>query len=170
MTRLKSLPLAAGALILSGGAVLAFSALPSAAGPGLATASAAAGRTVPARSVSVDPPAIDPAVDSAADLPDAASHGATVSTIATSDDPTTATNRRADVSAAAKDNHGQTVAAAHKPSTAGKPDSAGKPDGAGAPDGAGKPAGAGKPDDPGIPADPGAPDGAGKPEGLPARP
>jgi hypothetical protein len=164
MTRLKSLPFAVGALVLSAGAVLAFSALPSAAGPGLATAIDAAGRTVPARDVSVDPPAVVPAVESAEDLPDAASHGAAVSTVATSDDPTPDTNRGADVSAAAKANHGQTVAAGHKS------DSAGKPDGAGAPDGAGKPAGAGKPDDPGVPTDPGAPDGAGKPEGVPVRP
>ncbi len=88
------------------------------------------------------------------DLPDAATHGADVSTVATSDDPTPDTNRGADVSAAAKDNHGQIVAASHKPAEVGKPDNAGKPEGAG------------QPDDPGKPTDPGAPDGAGRPEGA----
>jgi hypothetical protein len=154
MTRLKSLPLALGVLILSAGAVFAFTTLPSAAGPGLERASEAAGRAVPARPASIDAPAEDVVTTDEVDLPDAASHGADVSTVATSDDPTPDTNRGADVSAAAKDNHGQAVATSHKPAEVGKPDNAGKPEGAG------------QPDDPGKPTDPGAPEGAGKPEGV----
>jgi hypothetical protein len=148
MTRLKSLPLALGVLALSGVAVYGFASLPTAAGPGLDKASDASGRTVPARPDSIGAPAVDVATTEA-DLPDAASHGQDVSSVATSDDATPDTNKGADVSAAAKDNHGQATAASHRPA------------------GAGKPEGAGKPDDPGVPADPGAPDGAGKPEGVP---
>jgi hypothetical protein len=86
-----------------------------------------------------------------------------VSTVATSDDPTPDTNRGADVSAAAKDNAGQKIAADHRPANV-------PPADAGAPEGAGVPDGAGAPEDPGQPEDPGAPDGAGKPEGVPAGP
>jgi hypothetical protein len=93
-------------------------------------------------------------VASDADLPDVASHGTDVSVAARAEDPTPDTNRGADVSAVARDNHGQSVAASHKPEGVGKPD------------GVGKPEGAGQPTDPGIPADPGAPDGAGKPDGV----
>ena len=126
-----------------------------------------AGKDLPARPTEVPPGDVDLNVDAAApqaDLPDAAGHGAEVSGVATSDDPTPDTNKGADVSAAAKDNHGQETAADHRPADAGQPEDAGAPDGAGQPDGAGKPA------DPGQPADPGAPDGAGKPEGVPAHP
>ena len=56
-------------------------------------------------------------------------------------DTTPDTNHGADVSAVARDNHGQATAAQHRPANAGKPDGAGKPANAG------KPAGAGKPDD-----------------------
>ena len=158
MPRLKSIPVAIGAVVLSAGTVFGFAALPEAAGPGLTKASDAAGRTVPARPAAppaaapeVVAPAVAPAVG-AEDLPDAAAHGQAVSTVATSEDATPDTNKGADVSAVAKDNHGQATAAEHQPADAG------------APEGVGKPEGAGKPTDPGQPADPGAPDGAGKPE------
>ena len=154
MTRLKSFPLAVGVLIVSAGVAFGFATLPSAAGPGLERVSEAADRTVPARPASIDAPAVDVVTSNEVDLPDAATHGADVSTVATSDDPTPDTNKGTDVSVVAKDNHGQDVAASHKPAEAGKPDHAGKPDGAG------------QPDAPGKPADPGPPDGAGKPEGA----
>ena len=114
----------------------------------------------------------DAQLDVAADLPDPASHGADVAAVATGDDPTPVTNRGADVSEAAKDNHGQATAAEHRPTDTGKPAEAGKPADVppvdtSAPDGAGKPDGAGQPADPGQPTDPGAPDGAGKPDGVP---
>ena len=173
MTRLRSLPLAIGALAVSAGVVAAFTVLPSAATNGLDKASDASGRTVPARPADVPAPAAQDAADAeAVTLPDAAGHGTEVSTVATGEDATPDTNCGADVSAAAKDNHGQTVAASHRPATAGKPEGAGppedvgKPGGVGKPDGAGRPEGAGQPEDPGMPADPGAPDGAGKPEGI----
>jgi hypothetical protein len=52
MTRIKSIPMAIGAVILSAGSVFAFSALPSAATPGLTKAGTASGKTVPVRTVS----------------------------------------------------------------------------------------------------------------------
>ena len=165
MTRFRSITIAAAVLVLSATAVAAFSDLPDAASNGLVTASEASGKTLPARPA--EPPAhTTQSLDStvAADLPDAASHGADVSAVATGDDPTPDTNRGADVSAAAKDNHGQEVAAEHRPADAGKPADVG------APDGAGKPEGAGQPADPGRPEEPGPPDGAGKPEGVPSHP
>ena len=78
-------------------------------------------------------PAKDVVTSDEVDPPDAATHGADVSTVATSEDPTPDTNRGADVSAAAKDNHGQAVAASHTPAEVGKPEHAGKPEGAGRP-------------------------------------
>ena len=155
MTRLRNLPLALAALAVSAGAALGFNALPTAAGPGLERAADAAGRVVPARPVSVEAQPVAPATEpdtthvsllpDAANLPDAASHGAAVSAVAKADDPTPDTNHGADVSAVARDNHGQDVAAAHRPADAGKPADTGKPDGAG------KPSDPGKPDQPGRP-------------------
>jgi hypothetical protein len=164
MSRVRSLAVAIAVLALSAGAVAAFTNLPDAAWNGLNKANEVSGQTVPARPADV-PDSVDvQSTDlSAEDLPDAASHGVDVSTVATSDDPTPDTNRGADVSAAAKDNHGQDVAADHRPADV-------PPADAGAPDGAGAPEGAGQPEDPGKPDDPGAPDGAGKPEGAPSGP
>ena len=163
MTRFRALAIAIVALAISAGAALAFSALPDAASNGLEIAGEKSGRTLPARPAEL-PTAVDmtPLDAAAADLPDTAAHGVDVSTVATADDPTPDTNRGADVSAAAKDNHGQETAAEHRPADAGPPVQAGKPAGAG------KPEGAGQPDDPGQPTDPGPPEGAGKPEGVPA--
>ena len=156
MTRFRSPAIAIAALAISAGTALAFSALPDAATNGLENAMEKSGRTLPARPVEL-PTAVDVTqLDAAADLPDAAAHGVDVSTVATSDDPTPDTNRGADVSAAAKDNHGQATAEEHRPADAGVPA------------GAGKPAGAGQPEDPGQPTDPGPPEGAGKPDGVPA--
>jgi hypothetical protein len=164
MSRARSLAIAIAVLALSAGAVAAFTTLPNAAWNGLNKANDVSGQTVPARPAdlpgSVDVQSVDL---SAEDLPDAASHGVDVSTVATSDDPTPDTNRGADVSAAAKDNHGQDVAADHRPADV-------PPANAGAPDGAGTPEGAGQPEAPGQPEDPGAPNGAGKPEGVPPGP
>jgi hypothetical protein len=169
MTRLRSLALGITALALSAGAAFAFTDLPQQALAGLGIASQHADRELPARPATL-PVAADSRVSSqldvAADLPDAASHGADVSAVATGDDRTPDTNKGADVSAAAKDNHGQATAADHRPADANKPADV-PPVDTGAPDGAGRPDGAGKPNDPGKPADPGAPDGAGKPEGVP---
>lgn len=164
MSRIRSLAVAIAILALSAGAVAAFTTLPDAAWNGLTTANDVSGQTVPARPADV-PDSVDVhSTDlSAEDLPDAASHGVDVSTVATSDDPTPDTNRGADVSAAAKDNAGQDIAADHRPANV-------PPADAGAPEGAGVPEGAGAPEDPGQPEDPGAPDGAGKPEGVPAGP
>lgn len=153
MTRFRAPAIAIAAVAISAGTALAFSALPDAATNGLENAMEKSGRTtLPARPVElptvVDTTQLDAA---AADLPDAAAHGVDVSTVATADDPTPDTNRGADVSAAAKDNHGQETAAEHRPADAGPPADAGKPEGAG------------QPDDPGRPTDPGAPEGAGKP-------
>lgn len=142
MTRLKSVPLAIGGLILAAGTVAAFTALPDAAAPGLQKASDASGKTVPVRDVPADIPPAAPALEPAdgpADLPDAASHGAAVSAAAQAEDTTPDTNHGADVSVVARDNNGQATAAAHKPATAGKPADVGKPDGAGRPEDPGKP-------------------------------
>ena len=151
MTRFRSFGVAVVALALSAGAVAAFNTLPDAASTGLDRATGASGQTVPARPDALPAPADDQGNVNAQDLPDAASHGVDVSTVARADDPTPDTNHGADVSAVAKDNHGQSIAAEHRPTDAG------------APDGAGKPEGAGKPDQPGRPDNPGPPDGAGKP-------
>jgi hypothetical protein len=62
-----------------------------------------------------------------------------VSAVANGDDTTPDTNHGADVSAVARDNHGQATAAQHRPADAGKPASAGKPEGAGKPDDPGRP-------------------------------
>jgi hypothetical protein len=139
MRRLKSVPVAIVAVLVSAGIVAAFST-PSAASSGLATANQHSGRTVPAFPTTIGAGAADAAADAAtataaaADLPDAASHGAAVSAVAQADDTTPDTNHGADVSAVAKQNHGQTIAATHRPADAGKPDSAGKPADAGPPD------------------------------------
>ena len=153
MTRTRSVVAAIAAVAVSAGAVAAFPALPDASSNGLDKASSAADGPVPARPDGIDVPPTGTELDvvPAADLPEAASHGVDVSTVATGDDPTPDTNRGVDVSAVAKDNHGQAVAAEHKPADAGRPD------------GAGKPEGAGQPAEPGQPEDPGPPDGAGKP-------
>ena len=139
MSRLKSIPLAIGGLVLMAGTVAAFAALPDAAAPGLQKAIDAAGKTVPVRAVPVDAPvvvapAVAPELAPAVDLPDAAAHGAAVSAVATAEDTTPDSNHGADVSAVAKDNHGQAIAAEHRPADAGKPDGVGKPDGAGKPE------------------------------------
>jgi hypothetical protein len=125
MTRLKSLPLAIGAVVVSAGTVLAFSALPDAATTGLANAASHSGQTVPARPAEPGAPA-DTTVTvntPSAVTPDAPTdnHGAVVSAVANAADTTPATNHGADVSAVAKANHGQTVALAHRPADAGKP-------------------------------------------------
>jgi hypothetical protein len=149
MTRLRSVPIAVGVLALSAGVVAAFNALPEAATTGLEKAGAASGGTLPARPAELPTtPRVQAEDLEAVDLPDAATHGAAVSIVATSDDPTPDTNHGADVSAVAKDNHGQAVAADKKS------------------EGAGKPEGAGRPEVPGVPADPGAPEGAGQPDGV----
>jgi hypothetical protein len=150
MTRLKSIPLAIGALVILAGTVAAFATMPDAAGPGLEKATEVSGKAVPVRAVPADAPAneapaADPASETAADLPDAASHGDDVSAVATAEDTTPDTNHGADVSIVAKDNAGQDAVTEHKPATAGKPADAGKPDGAGQPEDPGKP------DDPGRP-------------------
>lgn len=147
MTRLRSLPIAVAVLAVSAGVAAAFTSLPPAASIGLEKATDASGRTLPARPAEL-PTTPQAGEVEAVDLPDAASHGADVSGVATGEDPTPDTNRGADVSLAAKDNHGQSVAASHRPESVGKPE------------------GAGKPSEPGIPDDPGAPDGAGKPDAV----
>jgi hypothetical protein len=153
MTRLRSLPVAILAIFVSAGVVAAFT-IPSAASDGLATATKHSGKTLPAvptaTGITVAPTADAPTAVPA-ELPDAASHGAAVVAAAQADDTTPDTNHGADVSAIARQNNGQTIAATHRPAAAGKPADVGKP------------AGAGQPADPGIPADPGPPDGAGRP-------
>src|SRR6187551_1800711 len=125
MTRLKSLPVALAAVALSAGAVLGYAALPTASQPGLDRASEAAKRVVPARPVQdAAIPAAVPLVAPAAED----THGSDVSPDS---------NRGADVSAAARANHGQEVAASHRPEDAGPPEDTGKPDDAGAPEDAG---------------------------------
>ena len=148
MQRLKSIPLAVGPLVLAAGTVAAFSTMPEAAGPGLQKASDASGKTVPVRAVPADVPPAAPAAEPAeapdvdaapADLPDAVSHGAAVSAAAQAEDTTPDTNYGADVSVVARDNHGQTTAAAHRPATAGTPADAGKPEDPGKPENPGRP-------------------------------
>ena len=139
MQRLRTIPLAVAVLALSGGAALAFNALPDASAPGLAKATGASGAAVPRRPANehVTPPAVEatdetPAAPDA-DAPNAGSHGAAVSVVAKADDATPDTNHGADVSAVARDNHGQTVAAGQRPADVGKPADPGKPDDAGKP-------------------------------------
>jgi hypothetical protein len=150
---LRTLPLALALVALSAGAALAFNPLPDEAGPGLQRAIDASGRALPSRPASL-PTAVERFVASVAEAADAAAHGAAVAAAAQAEDTTPDTNHGEDVSAVARDNHGQATAAEHKPAYVGKPD------------GAGKPEGAGKPDALGIPADPGAPEGAGGPDGV----
>jgi hypothetical protein len=143
MRRIKSIPIAVTAVALSAGAVLGYAALPAASTPGLTNATEHSGRTVPARPAAVDtaptvtddeavnatgPEAEDAAAPEAEDAPDAATHGTSVSEVAKAPDSTPDDNHGADVSAAAKVNHGQEVSAAHKPGDAGKPADAGKPE------------------------------------------
>ena len=153
-----AIPLAAGVLAVTTGAVLAFNPLPDQAGPGLERAAEHAGRMLPARPADLPNGALATVQAvlnaAAAGAAEAAAHGAAVSAAAKADDTTPDTNHGADVSAVARDNHGQATAADHKPADVGKPD------------GVGKPEGAGQPDAPGAPDDPGAPDGAGAPEGV----
>ena len=134
MHRFRTIPFAVAILALSGGAVLAFSTMPDASAPGLTKATEASGQVVPRRPVNEhgQPAVVDQTTDESsdtpdADAPDAASHGAAVSAVAKADDTTPDTNHGADVSAVAKDNHGQTVAAGHRPADAGKPADPGKP-------------------------------------------
>jgi hypothetical protein len=140
--------LSAAALAASAGAAFAFTSLPSAAGPGLERASDASGKTLPARPDTAGAPTLPEQAGGDASDNDAGpaeagaptdTHGAAVSAVATGDDPTPDSNRGVDVSAVARDNHGQATAAEHRPADAGKPD------------GAGKPADPGKPTDPGKP-------------------
>jgi hypothetical protein len=145
MNRLRTIPLAVAVLALSGGAALAFSTMPDASAPGLAKATQASGTAVPRRPVNehVKPAAVEQTTDETSDTPDAdapdantppaTNHGAAVSAVATADDTTPDTNHGADVSAVATANHGQTVAADHRPADAGKPADPGKPDTAGKP-------------------------------------
>jgi hypothetical protein len=159
MTRLRSLPVAILAVFVSAGVVAAFT-IPSAASNGLATASEHSGKTLPAVPTTTGTtlaPTVDAPTAPPADLPDAASHGVAVSAAAQADDTTPDTNHGADVSAIARQNSGQAIAATHRPAAAGRPAVVGKPATVG------KSAGAGQPADPGVPADPGPPDGAGRP-------
>jgi hypothetical protein len=140
MQRLRTIPLAVAVLALSGGAALAFSTLPDASAPGLAKATEASGAAVPRRPANEDvtPATVEQTNDETSDAPDAnapdaASHGAPVSAVAKADDATPDTNHGADVSAVARDNHGQAIAAGHKPADAGPPADPGKPDDAGKP-------------------------------------
>jgi len=146
-----SIPLAAGVLVVTTGAVLAFNPLPDEAGPGLERAAEHAGRTLPARLADLTNGAlatVQAVLSAAAAGAEAAAHGAAVSAAAKAEDTTPDSNHGADVSAVARDNHGQATAAERKP------------------DGVGKPDGAGQPEQPGAPEDPGAPDGAGAPDGV----
>jgi hypothetical protein len=134
MNRLRTIPLAVAVLALSGGAALAFSTLPDASAPGLTKATEASGHVEPRRPANEHgkPATVDQSTDETSDTPDAdapaaANHGAAVSAVAKADDATPDTNHGADVSAVARDNHGQTVAAEHRPADAGKPVDPGKP-------------------------------------------
>ncbi len=148
MHRLRTIPLAIAVLAVSGGAALAFSTMPDASTPGLAKAAAASGHVEPRRTTNehtrpapdaptgAKPTTAKATTDATTDTTDttaAASHGAAVSAVARAADTTPDTNHGADVSAVAKANHGQTVAAAHRPADAGEPADPGKPDDAGKP-------------------------------------
>jgi hypothetical protein len=132
MTRLKSIPLAIGGLVVLAGTAAAFAALPQASTHGIQTATDASGKSVPVRAVPADAPAIQaptvdaPAADPAAGPP-AGTHGLDVSTVAKAADTTPDTNHGADVSAVARDNAGQAIASTHRPAGVGKPDHPGKP-------------------------------------------
>jgi hypothetical protein len=159
MSRARSLAVAIAVLALCAGAVAAFTPLPDAAWNGLNKANGVSVQTVPARpadlpnSVQVD--------TTAQDLPDAAAHGADVSTVATSDDATPDTKRGADVSKVARDNRGAAAREEHKPAGAGPPADVGRPDDPGPPDSVELPDAA--PQNPGPPADPGQPQEPGRP-------
>jgi len=131
-----SIPLAAGVLAVTTGAVLAFNPLPDGAGPGLERAAEHAGRTSPARPAGLPNGAlatVQAVLNAAAAGAEAAAHSAAVSAAAKAEDTTPDTNRGADVSAVARENHGQATADEHKAESAGRPEGAGKPDGAGKP-------------------------------------
>ena len=133
----------AAALAASAGAALAFTSLPTAAGPGLERASDAAGKTLPARPDTAGAPAGAPEApdqdaneapdNDAAGGPPSDTHGAAVSTVAKAEDATPDTNHGADVSLVARDNHGAATAAQHRPADAGKPADPGKPTNPGKP-------------------------------------
>jgi hypothetical protein len=146
LNRLRTAPLAILAVLVSAGAVAAFT-VPAAASKGLAIAAEHSDQIVPAFPNTTQTtlvPGADADTAPQADLPDAANHGAAVSAVAQAEDATPDTNHGADVSAVAKQ-LGQTVAAAHKPADAGKPTNAGKPADAGKPTDAGAPDGVGRP-------------------------
>ena len=103
MTRLKSIPLAIGGLVVLAGTAAAFAALPQASTHGINTATDHSGKSVPVRAVPADAPAVQaPAVDAPAadpaDGPPPGTHGLDVSTAAKGDDTTPDTNYGADVS------------------------------------------------------------------------
>jgi hypothetical protein len=167
MTRFRSLAIALTALALSAGAAFAFTAMPDPAVDALEAASQHADRALPARPVALPIPAdthvSDGAIEpTAADLPDAASHGAAVSEAAKPDDPPAGSDHGAAVREVARDNHGTATAAEHTPADAGKPADAGRPEDPGPPSTVELPAAA--PEDPGPPADPGKPDDPGRPD------
>ena len=132
MIRLKSIPFAIAGLVVLAGTAAAFAALPEASTHGIQTATDASGKTVPVRAVPADAPTVEapeveaPAADPA-EAPPAGTHGLAVSTVAKADDTTPDTNHGADVSAVARDNAGQAIAATHRPAGAGKPADPGKP-------------------------------------------
>ncbi len=67
MTRLKSIPLAIGGLVVLAGTAAAFAALPQASTHGINTATDHSGKSVPVRAVPADAPAVQaPAVDAPA--------------------------------------------------------------------------------------------------------
>ena len=82
MTRLRSIAVAIAVLALSAGAVAAFTALPDAASPGLNKATEVSGKALPARPAELPTTVDTQLVVTAEDLPDAASHGVDVSTVA----------------------------------------------------------------------------------------
>lgn len=133
MHRLRTIPFAIAAIALSAGAAFAFSTMPAASGPGLAKAAVASGHVEPRRpTIDHSKPAADPqagaqATDATTNAPTTANHGAAVSAVAKAADTTPDTNHGTDVSAVAKANHGQTIAATHRPADAGKPADPGKP-------------------------------------------
>jgi hypothetical protein len=156
MSRLRNAPLAVLALLATT-SVAGAASLPDAATKGLTIAAEHSGHVVPVRPASHDnagAPAAAVSHESTTDvtLPDAVGHGVAVSTVAKAPDATPDTNHGADVSAVARDNHGQATAAQHRPAEAGKPADAGKPDSVGKTDDV-----PGQSTDPGKPADPGRP-------------
>ena len=169
MTRIRSLAIALTALALSAGATFAFTDLPQQALTGLGIGSEHADRELPARPATLPVPpdthtsvTVDSQVELATeDLPDAAAHGAAVSDAAKPVEPPADSDHGKDVSEVARDNHGTSTAAEHKPADAGPPADAGQPEDPGPPDTVDLPDAA--PEDPGPPADPGQPENPGRP-------